>query len=67
MGCRFYRLDEPVLIAGSKPLLTEFGIHHRLESCGMCSVNSTIVSVANQQNPVGKDTVIFLCSSEAFS
>ena len=24
---------EPVLIAGPKPLLTEFGIHYRLESC----------------------------------
>ena len=29
-----YRLDEPFLIAVSKPLLTEFGIHQRLESCG---------------------------------
>ena len=29
-------LDEPVLIAVSKQLLTEFGIHHRLErSLGM--------------------------------
>ena len=27
------RLDEPIFIAVSKPLLTEFGIHHRLESC----------------------------------
>ena len=27
------RLDEPVFMAGPKPLLTEFGIHHRLESC----------------------------------
>ena len=26
-------LDEPVFIAVSKPLLTEFGIHHRFESC----------------------------------
>ena len=25
--------DEPVFMAVSKPLLTEFGIHHRLESC----------------------------------
>ena len=33
MGYRGYHLDEPVLIAVSKPLLTEFGIHHRLESC----------------------------------
>ena len=33
MGYHLNRLDEPVLIAVSKPLLTEFGIHHRLESC----------------------------------
>ena len=33
MGYRLNRLDEPVLIAVSKPLLTEFGIYHRLESC----------------------------------
>ena len=33
MGYRLNCLDEPILIAVSKPLLTEFGIHHRLESC----------------------------------
>ena len=33
MGYRLNCLDEPVLIAVSKPLLTEFGINHRLESC----------------------------------
>ena len=34
MGYRLNRLDEPIFMALSKPLLTEFGIHHRLESCG---------------------------------
>ena len=34
MGYRLNRLDEPVFMAVTKPLLTEFGIHHRLESCG---------------------------------
>ena len=34
MGYRLNRLDEPVFIAVSKHLLTEFGIHLRLESCG---------------------------------
>ena len=34
MGYRLNRLDEPIFMAVSKPLLTEFGIHHRLESCG---------------------------------
>ena len=33
MGYRLNRLDEPVFIAVLKPLLTEFGIHLRLESC----------------------------------
>ena len=33
MGYRLSHLDEPVFIAVSKPMLTEFGIHHRLESC----------------------------------
>ena len=33
MGYCLNCLDEPVFIAVSKPLLTEFGIHHRLESC----------------------------------
>ena len=34
MGHRLNRLNEPVFIAVSKPLLTEFGINLRLESCG---------------------------------
>ena len=33
MGYHLNCLDEPVFIAGSKPLLNEFGIHLRLESC----------------------------------
>ena len=33
MGYRLNRLDEPCFVAVSKPLLTEFGFHHRLESC----------------------------------
>ena len=33
MGYRLNRLDEPVFMAGLKPMRTEFGIHHRLESC----------------------------------
>ena len=34
MGYHLSRLDEPVFKSVSKPLLTEFDIHHRLESCG---------------------------------
>ena len=35
MEYHFNRLDEPVFMAGPKPmlLLTEFAINHRLESC----------------------------------
>ena len=33
MGYRLNRLDEPVFVTVSKPLLREFGIHRRLESC----------------------------------
>ena len=33
MGYCLNRLDEPVVMAVPKPLLTEFGIHYRLESC----------------------------------
>ena len=33
------RLDEPVFMAVSKPLLTEFGIHYRLESCEVVPVS----------------------------
>ena len=35
MGYCLNRLDEPVFIAVSKPWLTEFGIHHGLESSGI--------------------------------
>ena len=33
MGYRLNRLDELIFMAVSKPLLTEFDIHLRLESC----------------------------------
>ena len=33
MGYRWNRLDEPIFMAGSKPMRTEFGICQRLESC----------------------------------
>ena len=42
MGYRLNRLDEPVFIAVSKPLLTEFGIHHKLESCDPFSCRGVV-------------------------
>ena len=35
MGYRLNRLDEFVFVAGPKTLTTQFGMHHRLESCGI--------------------------------
>ena len=37
MGYRLNHLEESVFMAVSKPLLTEFGIHPRLESCAPLS------------------------------
>ena len=39
VGYQLNCLDEPVFRAVSKPLLTEFGIHHRLESVVICIEN----------------------------
>ena len=50
MGYCLNRLDEPVFIAVSKPLLTEFGIHHRLESCGIECVSGESVLVKGFRN-----------------
>ena len=50
MGYRLNRLDEPVLIAVSKPLLTECGIHHRLESCGEALLFSLPLQVVKIEN-----------------
>ena len=33
------RLYEPIFMAGPKPMQTEFGIHHRLNSCGRNNVS----------------------------
>ena len=35
MGHRWNRLVEPIFMAVPKPMRTEFGIHLRLESCGV--------------------------------
>ena len=40
MGYRLNRLDEPVFIAVPKPMLTEFGIHHRLERCSYITLQT---------------------------
>ena len=59
MGYRLNRLDKPVFIAMSKPLLTEFGIHHILESCVDGVINSESLML-----PFGK--ISFLSDSIEF-
>ena len=56
MGYRLNRLDEPVFIAVSKPLLTEFGIHHKLESCGYKGEDIAASQLKNPAsiNPIAK-------------
>ena len=54
MGYRLNRLDKPIFMAVSKPLLTEFGIHHRLESCVQ-----SIVKNQKEQNYVSDRTWSF--------
>ena len=44
MGYRLIRLDEPVFIAVSKHLLTEFGIHLRLERCAPIHMLTSLAS-----------------------
>ena len=43
MGYRLNGLDGPVFMAGPKPMLNEFGIHSRLESCEQSRVEPEIV------------------------
>ena len=43
MGYCLNRLYEPIFTAVSKPLLTEFGIHHRLENCEPFAKNPSMV------------------------
>ena len=56
LGYRWNRLFEPILVAGSKLLLTEFGILHILESCdgdsliSRCQVPTSFNSPQNVPN-----------------
>ena len=56
MGNRLNRLGEPVFMAVSKTLLTEFGIHHRLESCVAYYVlNEGILLFSGRHPTMGND------------
>ena len=55
MGYRLNRLDEPVFMAVPKPMLTEFGIHYRLESCAS-------YSVCNKETTKGYPTLVLRVS-----
>ena len=61
------RIDEPVLIAVSKPLLTEFGIHHILESCGSLKTPFAVSAAAFMQPEEVKDKIGIDISPSPFS
>ena len=63
MGYHLNGLDEPVFLAVSKPLLTEFGIHHELESC--VTIYSVLCGQASQQSNSGH--VLHLYTLSLFS
>ena len=67
MGYCLNRLDEPVLIAVSKPLLTEFGIHHILESCGSLKTPFAVSAAAFMQPEEVKDKIGIDISPSPFS
>ena len=66
-----YRLDEPVFIAVSKPVLTEFGIHLRLESCGSCygvaNINVSLHDSADPGVAMNTEVEVVTASSSALS
>ena len=45
MGYCLNQLDEPVFMAGAKPMRAEFGIHRRLESCAARSLGVMYMGV----------------------
>ena len=57
MGYLLIRLDEPVFMAGPKPMRTEFGIHQRLESCGIYYITQYVFVAVLQ---LSKYVTIFL-------
>ena len=44
MGYRLNRLDETVFMALTKPMLTEFGIHYRLETCAVHNLQQDLAT-----------------------
>ena len=50
MGYRLNCPDEPVFMAVSKHMLTEFGMHYRLESCELSILWVMDLPVLSNQN-----------------
>ena len=57
MAYHLNRLDEPVFMAVPKPMLTEFGIHDRLESCEIDSFTISPSKIDYIICSVGEDRV----------
>ena len=64
MGYRLNRLDEPVFMAVPKPMLTEFRIHYRLESCGPFFFETETLSFRNAIKMAGHAVnIAFVCNN----
>ena len=53
MGCCLNRLDEHGFIAVLKPVLFDFGIHYRFESCAFHAKSSILIVFAGFETGPG--------------
>ena len=59
-------LDEPVFMAVSKPMGTEFGIHQRLESCDLLLRRIGSLTVASRFSGISALLVVRLSTLKIF-
>ena len=68
MGYRLNRLDEPIFMAVSKPMQTEFGIHHRLESYVACwHLHKRLYQLVAGTNKLSQSSVMRLSTAFLFA
>ena len=63
MGYRLNRPNEPVFMAGPKPMRTDFGIHQRLESCVKEKTFLEVLSPPSVQTDVKIKPALTMCLS----
>ena len=63
MAYRLKRLDEPIFMAGPKPMRKDFGIHQRLESCVKEKTFLEVLSSPSVQTDVKIKPALTMCLS----